>query len=168
MSYKIAKRKVNFHLCAVRGFKGSFYMIISGLVVKLFFSIFSFAIAVSDLKTGRLPRIAFVFAFPVFFVLCLLTENSQSVVIMLVGALLGLVIFLLAFFVSGKRLGLADVWYASLIGLVLGPYWWYAAVFCACIAGIVYILVSGRRKIPFIPLMALGSVVASIFQIFSQ
>jgi len=139
-------------------------MMISGIVVKILFLLFSFAIAVSDIKTGMVPRIAFVFAFPVFFGLCLLSENSLSAVIMFVGALLGLSIFLFAFIISGKRLGLADVWYAALIGLVLGPWLWYAAMFCACISGIVYILVSGRRKIPFIPLMALGSVAASIFQ----
>jgi len=141
-------------------------VMISMLAVKILFSIFSFAIAVSDLKTGGVPRIAFGFAFPVFFVLCLLFGISSSVLIMLAGALLGLSVFLLAFMVSGKRLGLADVWYAALIGLVLGPWLWYAAMFCACIAGIVYILVSGRRKIPFIPLMALASAAASIFQIF--
>jgi len=140
-------------------------MIISGLAVKILFSIFSFAISVSDLKTGAVPRIAFVFAFPVFFVLCLLSGNSYSATIMLAGALLGLSVFFLAFIISGKNLGLADVWYSALIGLVLGPWWWYEAMFCACIAGIVYIHVSGRRKIPFIPLMALGSVAASIFQI---
>jgi len=142
-------------------------MMISGLVVKILFSVFSFAIALSDLKTGVVPRIAFIFAFPVFFVLCQLSGNSQSAFIMLVGALLGLSVFFLAFFISGKKLGLADVWYAALIGLVLGPWWWYAAMFFACIAGIVFIIASGRRKIPFIPLMALGSVGVSIFQIFS-
>jgi len=141
-------------------------MMISEIVVTILFSIFSFAIAASDVKTGAVPRIAFIFAFPVFFVLCLLSENSHSVVIMLAGALLGLSVFLLAFIISGKRLGLADVWYSAIIGLVLGPWLWYVAMFCACIAGIVYILVSGRRRIPFIPLMALGSVVANIFQIF--
>jgi len=138
-------------------------MMISGLVVKILFSIFSFAITVSDFKTGGVPRIAFVFAFPVFFVLCLLSGNSQSALVMLAGTLLGLSVFLLVFIISGKKLGLADVWYAALIGLMLGPWLWYAAMFCACIAGFVYILVSGRRKIPFIPLMALGSVAASIF-----
>ena len=136
------------------------------LVVKILFSIFSFAIAVSDIKTGAVPRIAFVFAFPVFFVLCLLSGNPQSAFVMLIGALLGLSVFLLTYIISGKKLGLADVWYASLTGLMLGPWLWYAAMFCACIAGIVYILVSGRRKIPFIPLMALASAAASIFQIF--
>jgi prepilin signal peptidase PulO-like enzyme (type II secretory pathway) len=136
------------------------------ILTILLFSIFSFAIALSDIKTGMVPRVAFVFAFPVFFVLCLLSENSQPVVIMLVGALPGLSVFLAAYFVSGKKLGLADVWYAALIGLVLGPWLWYAAIFCACIAGIVYMLAFKKHKIPFIPLMALGSVAASIFQFF--
>jgi prepilin signal peptidase PulO-like enzyme (type II secretory pathway) len=139
---------------------------ISELVVKIFFSIFSFAIAMSDVKTGMVPRIAFTFALPVFFALCLLSEDSHSPVIMLAGALLGLIVFLLAFIISGKKLGLADVWYAALAGLVLGPWWWYAAIFCACIAGIIYILVSGHRKIPFIPLMAFGNAAAIFFQNF--
>jgi prepilin signal peptidase PulO-like enzyme (type II secretory pathway) len=143
-------------------------MMISGLAVKILFFIFSFAIALSDIKNGEVPRIAFVIAFPVFFILCLLSANSHSALVILAGALLGVSVFLLAFIISGKKLGLADVWYAALIGLVLGPWLWYAAMLCACIAGIVYILVSGRRKIPFIPLMALGSVVVSVFQIFSQ
>jgi hypothetical protein len=143
-------------------------MMILGIVVKILFLIFSFTIALFDIKTGLVPRIAFVLAFPMFFGLCLLSGNPYSVVVMLTGALLGLSIFLFAFMISGKRLGLADVWYAALTGLVLGPWLWYAAMFCACISGIVYILVSGQRKIPFIPLMALGSVAASIFQIFLQ
>jgi Flp pilus assembly protein protease CpaA len=139
-------------------------MMISELAVKIFFYIFSFAIAVSDIKTGMVPRIAFIFAFPAFFVLCLLSGNPHSLLTMAVDALLGLVVFLFAFAISGKRLGLADVWYAALAGLVLGPLWWYAAMFCACIAGIVFILVSGRRKIPFIPLMALGGAAVNIIQ----
>jgi len=140
---------------------------ISELCIKVFFSIFSFAVALSDIKTGMVPRIAFVFAFPVFFVLCLLSENPHSPVLLSAGALLGLFVFLLAFAISGKRLlGLADVWYAGLIGLVLGPWRWYAAMFCACGAGIVYMLASKKRKIPFIPLMALGSAAVNFFQIF--
>jgi prepilin signal peptidase PulO-like enzyme (type II secretory pathway) len=139
---------------------------ISAIFVKILFSIFSFAIAMSDVKTGAVPRIAFVFAFPVFFALCLLSRNLQPPAILIAGVLFGLFTFLAAYLVSGKKLGLADVWYAALAGLVLGPFWWYAAMFCACIAGITYIIVSGRRKIPFIPLMALGSAAAIIFQIF--
>ena len=137
-------------------------------VTKVFFSIFSFAIALSDIKIGKVPRIAFVLAFPAFTVLCLLSEDPRPPEVLATGALLGLFVFLAAYFVSGKKLGLADAWYSALIGLVLGPWWWYAAVFCACIAGITYMFALKKRKIPFIPLMALGSVAASIFQILSQ
>jgi prepilin signal peptidase PulO-like enzyme (type II secretory pathway) len=138
------------------------------IFIKLLFSIFSFAIALSDFRTGMVPRIAFVLAFPVFFVLCLLSEDPHPPGVLAVGALFGFFVFLAAYFVSGKKLGLADVWYSALIGLILGPWWWYAAVFCACIAGIIYMLAFKKHKIPFIPLMALGSVVASIFQFFLQ
>jgi len=144
------------------------YQMIPEIFIKLLFSIFSFAIALSDIKTGMVPRIAFVFAFPVFFVLCLLSEVPHPPEVLTAGALLGLFVFLVVYFVSGKKLGLADVWYAALIGLVLGLWLWYAAIFCACIAGIIYMLVFKKRKIPFVPLMTFGSVVASIFQILSQ
>jgi prepilin signal peptidase PulO-like enzyme (type II secretory pathway) len=141
---------------------------ISVFLIKILFSIFSFAIALSDIKTGMVPRVVFVIAFPVFAVLCLLSEDPRPPVVLAAGALLGFSVFLTAYFVSGKKLGLADVWYSALIGLVLGPWLWYAAVFCACIAGIIYMLAFKKRKIPFIPLMAIGSFAASIFQIFSH
>jgi prepilin signal peptidase PulO-like enzyme (type II secretory pathway) len=165
MSFLSRKAKC-ISIYAQLDFRRNLNMMISGLVVKILFFIFSFAIALSDIKSGMVPRIAFVIAFPVFFALCLLSLNSQSAVVMLAGALLGVSVFLFAFIISGKKLGLADVWYSALIGLVLGPWLWYAAMCCACTAGIVYIIVSGRRRIPFIPLMALGSVAASIFQFF--
>jgi len=141
---------------------------ISIIFIKLFFSIFSFSIALSDVKTGMVPRIAFVLAFPVFFALCLLAEEPCPPEILVTGALIGFFVFLAAYFVSGKKLGLADVWYSALIGLVLGPWLWYAAVFFACIAGITYMLAFKKRKIPFIPLMALGSITVGIFQNFLQ
>jgi len=136
------------------------------ILIKLLFSIFSFAIAMSDIKTGMVPRIAFALAFPVFFALCLLSEDPIPPEVLAAGALLGLFVFLAAYFVSGKKLGLADVWYAALIGLVLGPWLWYAAVFCACIAGITYMIAFKKRKIPFIPLMALGSAIVNFFHFF--
>ena len=124
---------------------------------KVLFAVFSIIIAAADIKTGKVPRLAFVIAFPFFLVLALLQNEIRLPMTVLAGALLGFLVFLLAYFVSGKKLGLADVWYSALIGLVLGPWWWYAAMGCACVCGIVYIMVSKRRKIPFIPLMAFGS-----------
>jgi prepilin signal peptidase PulO-like enzyme (type II secretory pathway) len=157
---------MNFHLRAVAVFKGLFNLIIPELVIKVFFSIFSFAIALSDIKTGMVPRVAFMLAFPVFTVLCILSEDPHPPEILAMGTLLGLFVFLTACFVSRKKLGLADVWYSALIGLVLGPWLWYVAVFCACITGIIHMFAFKKRKIPFIPLMALGSAVVIFFQIF--
>ena len=133
---------------------------------KVLFAVFSIIIAAADIKTGKVPRLAFVIAFPLFLGLALLQNELHLPQGALAGALLGLLVFLLAYFVSGKKLGLADVWYSALIGLVLGPWWWYAAMGCACVCGIVYILVSKKRKIPFIPLMAFGSLIMIIIEVF--
>ena len=135
---------------------------ISDILWKLLFIPFSAVIAASDIKTGKVPRIVFVIAFPVFLILRLLLDDRSEYLEPITGCLTGLIIFLLAYFISGKKLGLADVWYSALIGLVLGPWIWYAAMGGACITGIIYMLVSKQRRIPFIPFMALGSIVASI------
>jgi prepilin signal peptidase PulO-like enzyme (type II secretory pathway) len=140
---------------------------ISVISIKILFSIFSFAIALSDIKTGMVLRVAFVLAFPVFTVLCLLSEDPRPPEALATGALLGLFVFLVSYLVSGKKLGLADVWYSALIGLILGPWLWYTAIFCACVAGIIYMLAFKKHKIPFIPLMALGSAITNFFYFFS-
>ena len=138
--------------------------VLSEVLFKALFAIFSLAIAMADIRTGMVPRIAFVFAFPLFFAFALLLPETHPPVHTLAGALLGLFVFLLAFFISKKKLGLADVWYSALTGLVLGPWHWYAAMCCACVTGIIYMLVLKKRRMPFIPFMALGSIAVIIIQ----
>ena len=133
-----------------------------GLLWKIIFVIFSAAIAAADIKTGRVPRLAFVFAFPLFFVLKLLLDEHLPAWEPIVGGLTGFTIFLLVFFISGKKLGFADVWYSGLIGIVLGPWLWYAAIGSACIAGLIYFFISKQLRIPFIPFMALGSIIVCL------
>ncbi|MDR0498060.1 MAG: prepilin peptidase [Treponema sp.] len=137
---------------------------ISGTLFKFIFALFSLIIALSDIKTGAVPRFVFIIAFPFFFVLSMFQPEPHPPWTAIAGALAGLVIFLMAFLISGKKLGLADVWYSALIGLVLGPWWWYAAIGGACVAGIFYILIFKKRRIPFIPFMALGSIAVSIIK----
>jgi prepilin signal peptidase PulO-like enzyme (type II secretory pathway) len=132
---------------------------ISDVLWKSLFTLFSAAVAAADIKTGKVPRAAFVFAFPLFFILKVLTDGRLGLWESAAGSLSGLVVFMLAYFITGKKLGLADVWYSALVGMVLGPWRWYAAMGGACTAGAIYILVSKQRRIPFIPFMALGSVV---------
>ena len=73
-------------------------------------------------------------------------------------------VYTLAFFISGKRLGLADIWYSALTGMVLGPVWWYPATGIACISAVVYIVAAGKRRIPFLPFMALGGISMGLMQ----
>jgi len=132
-----------------------------GIIITLFVT-FSFAIALLDVKTGAVPRVAFIIAFPVFFTLNMIRVERHSLLMIIAGTLLGLFIFSLAFFISKKKLGLADIWYSGLIGLVLGPLWWYPAIGIACVAGVSCVFMFKKRRIPFIPCMAAGSVTVSI------
>jgi len=126
------------------------------------FIIFSFLIAFVDLKTGAVPRLAFALAFPIFFALKTILLGWDHLWGSIIGILLGLIIFLAVFFILKGKLGLADVWYSALIGMMLGPWWWYAAVSAACFTGIIYMVFSKKRSIPFIPFMAAGSIMTKI------
>ena len=130
------------------------------------FAIFSVLVSAADIKTGMVPRAAFAAAFPLFLALKTLLAINKSPIEGIGGAVLGLFVFLLARYLSGGKLGLADVWYSALIGLVLGPLWWHAAIGLACVLGALYILVSKRQQIPFTPLMAIGSITAGFVQGF--
>ena len=127
------------------------------VLFKAMFALFSAVIALLDIRKGELPRVAFIIVFPVFLV-CKVMLGRFPLLESTTGFLIALTIFLLAFFISGGKLGLADVWYSALTGMVLGPCLWYGAIGLACAGAIIVILVSGRRRIPFLPLMAFGSI----------
>jgi hypothetical protein len=131
--------------------------------IKILFVLFSLIITRADITKGAVPRLAFIFAFPFFFMLKLMRERND-VLESLIGVLIGLIVFLFVHIITSRKLGLADVWYSALIGLVLGPWWWHAAIGLACVTGVIYILISKQRLIPFIPFMALGSAVIYYFQ----
>ena len=128
------------------------------VLYRALFAIFSIMIAAADIRAGEVPRTAFYIAFPGFLAAAM-TGKYFSPLESAAGLLAGLLVFLAAFFISGRKLGLADVWYSALIGMVLGPRRWWAAVGLACVGGLICLLVSGRRRIPFIPLLAFGSIV---------
>ena len=130
----------------------------------LLFIFFSIAISISDIRTGTVPRLIFFIAFPLCLGLIALKTGKYAILLSFTGAMLGLTTFLAVYFMTNRKLGLADVWYSALIGLILGPWWWYAAIGSACLAGVVYILILKQRSIPFIPFMALGSIAVSIIR----
>jgi len=137
-------------------------MNIKEFIIITMFAIFSLIIAFWDIKTGEVPRIAFIIAFCIFLTLNVLRKEHYPLLISFIGTMLGILIFSIAFFVSRKRLGLADIWYSGLIGMVLGPLWWYPAIGIACLTGVICVFIFKKRRIPFIPCMAVGSVAMSI------
>ena len=160
----VKKSKKNIDFLAFRFAIAYIYIVTLTLVCKLLFTSFSIAIAVSDIKTGMVPRIFFIIALPIFLIIIIMRSDQYPFWVSMAGAFLGLLIFTIAFFISGRRLGLADIWYSGLIGLLLGPLWWYPATGIACLAGIIWIAVSKKQRIPFIPCMALGGAVIIFLQ----
>jgi prepilin signal peptidase PulO-like enzyme (type II secretory pathway) len=132
------------------------------------FIFFSIAISIADIKTGEVPRAAFLAAFGCLLALRTLAGGSRPPWGALAGLSLGIAVFALALAVSGGGLGWADVWYSGLIGLVLGPAGWYPAIAIACAAALLFMIVTRRRRIPFIPFMAAGSVSACFLRGWPQ
>ena len=107
-------------------------------LLELSFLAFSVFISFLDIKNRAVPRIMFVLAL-LFFIIVKINQTSGQLLISITGFLVGLIIFLLAWFLSKKRLGLADICYSSIIGLVLGINSWYTAIGIACITGLLFI-----------------------------
>ena len=80
------------------------------------------------------------------------------------GAVLGMLLFLLAYYISRKQLGLADVWFSGFIGAALGIIQWYVAVSIGCIAAFLFFLCSrGKWKsLPFIPFLSVGACITEL------
>ena len=127
-------------------------------LLKILFITFSALISLIDIKRGAIPRLIFIFALPFFIIIIIMKNELYLFQDSIIGFLAGLIIFILAYLFSKKKLGLADVWFSALIGLVLGFRHWYAAMGIACIIGIIFMLISKKCKIPFIPFMAIGSI----------
>ncbi|MDR1418918.1 MAG: prepilin peptidase [Treponema sp.] len=128
--------------------------------------LFSLFISIYDIKTGMVSRFLLWGALLFFFIVkCFLSGGFFEAA---TGGALGILVFLVVFFISRKRLGLADVWYAGLAGIVLGPLWWYPAMALSCLFGILVTVVFRRRVIPFIPCMAAGSGVILSYTFWSK
>jgi len=128
------------------------------VIEKVLFTLFSVIISLFDIKNGKVPRLAFILIFPVILIIYLIKMERYLLILAISGIILGFFVFISVFLLSKRKLGLADIWYSALIGMILGPIWWFAAIGVACLAGILCIIISKERRIPFIPCMAIGGV----------
>jgi prepilin signal peptidase PulO-like enzyme (type II secretory pathway) len=128
-------------------------MIIAGLFILI-----SVYLSILDIRQGTISRL-FLWSIILAVLIYKITLGGITAIVNPIsGLFLGIGVFLLVFFISGKKLGLADVWYAGLVGMVLGPLWWYPAIFLSCMFGLFGMLLLRLRSIPFIPFMAAGSI----------
>jgi hypothetical protein len=129
------------------------------IIAVLYSAFFLFSVFVSfkDIRTGVVSRMFMWISATVLFLLKYVAFGNSIQVLSVVGCILGLAVFFLAYICSGKKLGLADVWYAGIMGIILGPFWFYPAVICSCIFALVCMLITHKSSLPFIPFMAAGT-----------
>jgi prepilin signal peptidase PulO-like enzyme (type II secretory pathway) len=128
------------------------------VIFYLAYAVFSAVISIQDIRTHSIPRIALWLAIALSLFLQYLLFGKIEIYSAFAGCGIGLLLFFLAYLCSKKRLGLADIWYAGLIGSVFGPVWWYAVIILSCLSAMGYILVRKVKKIPYIPFMAGASI----------
>jgi prepilin signal peptidase PulO-like enzyme (type II secretory pathway) len=127
------------------------------VVLYSLYGLFSLYVSLADIKTGFIPRPLMLWAIVFFIILKSLFFGVSGFRTALLGGLAGSLVFLGVFFWSRKKLGLADVWYACIMGVILGPFRWYQAISAACAAGLCFMILFRRRSVPFIPFMAAGN-----------
>jgi prepilin signal peptidase PulO-like enzyme (type II secretory pathway) len=136
------------------------------VILAVVYLLFSAYLSYQDIRDGQVPRRVLWLGILGILGLRTLIQGLGALPEALGGGLLGLAIFLLAYWCTGKKLGLADVWYAGLTGAALGPWWWFAGIAAACVLGIGYCVARRRRMVPFIPFMAAGSLAVLPFAWF--
>ena len=80
------------------------------------------------------------------------------------GAVVGILLFLLAYYISKRQLGLADVWFSGFAGAFLGIIKWYAAVSIGCMAAFIFFICkrNKRKALPFIPFLSIGACITEL------
>lgn len=136
-------------------------------VLYAVFIIFSLAVSVQDAVTGKIPRILFIL-YGAFLLFHTVLYDISGLSARLVCALYAVAIFLLVRKLSHGGMGLADVWFAGAGAGTLPFFAWHIATAAGCAAAIVFILVKGKRKIPFVPFMGAGCVFAVIAETIKQ
>lgn len=132
----------------------------------LSYSIFVLACAYfsyQDCMYGEVKRIYLYAAITAAFCIKLPSAAWDSAV----GMAAGILLFLLAYYISKKQLGLADVWFSGFIGAFLGIIKWYAAVSIGCILALLFFICSRNKgkPIPFIPFLSIGACVVELMRL---
>jgi hypothetical protein len=129
------------------------------MVIYIPYMAFSLFISFKDIKSGLISRTALFLA--IFFSIIgqWLLWGRATLASTISGFLLGITLFALSFLCSHKKLGLADIWYAGLMGSIFGPLWFYPAVIIAALTAFCYMLATHNRSVPFIPFMSAGSLI---------
>lgn len=125
--------------------------------------VFSALFAVQDIRTGGVPRAALWLSIAASLLAQYFLFDKIKIFTALAGCGTGLFVFTLAYYCSKKQLGLADVWYAALIGSVFGPLPWFAVIALSCVSALTFMLIRKERRVPYIPFMAASSALALPF-----
>lgn len=130
------------------------------LIISIFSLSFCIYLSLLDFKTGLIPRYQQWFAIVGVFFMMFFYKGHPQLILSIVGCVFGLVLFTLVRILSGKKLGLGDVWFSGFIGAFLGPVWWYLAIAIACVSAFLACILIKRGKIPFIPFLSVGTFVS--------
>jgi len=140
------------------------------LVLLILFMLFSIPVSVFDIRSMRIPN-WIVFSGTVFLFAVRYFYFKDSPVGMLINMLSGGLMFYTIRFITKGKLGMGDVKFAALIALFTGFPLFFAAVAFSSITGLIFALaglsvgrINKTTKIPFVPFLTAGSIIACLIK----
>lgn len=122
----------------------------------------SIKLSVLDVMEGKIPRYFFV-VYQIFYFIYLTLFNFNKILPSFLCGFYAFCLFFIIRFMSKNKLGLADVWYAIISAETFTFFLWHIAMLSACFFAGIYIILSKKQKIPFIPFMSLGCSLVFLF-----
>lgn len=140
----------------------------------------SIPLAVSDIKTRTVSRNASIIALLLMTMPSVLLPDLMGTVASVAVIAAAVLVFEAVRLITGKKLGLADVFYSGTMAAFLGGQKWLAACGMACVSGALFLLLRHamqkksagtdsetlpagmNQPIPFIPFLACSSVLVEI------
>ena len=145
------------------------YGLSAQLAPALAFACFFIVISVIDLEHRLIPNRVVYPAIAVAFLAALLTPNP-GILDALLGGVTGLGVLLLLVLIIPRGMGMGDVKFSALIGLIVGFPSVFVALFISFVLGgviAVVLLVVGLKKrgefVPFAPFLATGGIAAMLY-----
>lgn len=148
---------------------------VNSIISLLIFLAVSIPILIQDIKTYTLNPL-YIYLGTIILTIQTFLYQRNSLIEFFISGIIELLIFLFVWLITHRKMGIGDIKYSFLCGLVCGNIFNVVlSTLIASLAGIVFFICLGvwkkmgnEKRIPFTPFMFLGTAVVSIFSLLIE